>query len=202
MRLRNVDPEVILFDFDGTLVDSEVVHRQIWLDILRAEGVTREIAEEEFLGLPASAIAEHFFGRTQRAVEACDRFEAEEIRRSYEWMSGAREFVRYLGDAGYTLGIVTNSRRAKVDNFLRAEGMETAFDHCVTCDMVEKRKPFPEPYLAAIGRVNVSTDRIIAVEDSATGEKAALAAGLECRMVAPEQGYTLGVWKEKLLLPR
>lgn len=187
----------ILFDFDGTLVDSEIVHREIWLDLLERHGKPRYLREEDYLGLPAYVIAKNLFGEAL-ADQVHKLFEEQEISRDYQWMSGAEEFVRQLHNEGKKLAIVTNSRLEKVTGFLIKKGLSGIFDVIVTCDDIENRKPSPDAYLLALEQLNASPHNSIAIEDSTTGLVAARKAGLRYALVQPQSGYNQNTWRNIL----
>lgn len=187
----------ILLGFDGTLIDSEVVHRKIWIDLFNHYGKPCHLFKENYLGLPAHVIAKKLFGKTL-GNQAHKLFEEQEINRTYQWMPGAEEFIRQLRNEGKTLGIVTNSRLQKVSRFLDTKNANELFDVIVTCDDVTNRKPSPEPYLLALKHLNVHPNHVIAVEDSVTGLNAVRKAGLRYMLVQPQSGYTAKTWNNML----
>lgn len=193
----NVQVENLLIDYDGTLVDSEIVHREIWLDLLEQHGKPREIKDEDFLGLSASVIAQRLF-EPDLASKVLETFEKEELSRDYEWMPGAEAFIKAQHAAGKKLAIVTNSRRAKVTQFLQKQGVSDVFDIIITCDDVQNRKPHPEVYELALKRLGGNADNSVAIEDSVIGLCSAREAGLRYMLVQPQDGYDLNTWSSLL----
>jgi HAD superfamily hydrolase (TIGR01509 family) len=107
----------------------------------------------------------------------------EEVERDVPWREGARELLASLRAAGVPCALVTMSYARFVKPILAALPPDT-FAVVVTGDVVDRGKPHPEPYLAAARDLDVLAADCLAIEDSDTGARSAVAAG--CRvLVAP-----------------
>ena len=108
------------------------------------------------------------------------------VRSSVPWRPGARELLTDLGRHGIPCALVTMSYRSLVEPILAALPAGT-FSAVVTGDEVTRGKPHPEPYLRAAALLSVDPTRCVAIEDSETGTRAAVAAG--CQVIsAPLHG--------------
>ncbi len=176
-------PEAVLWDMDGTLVDTE----PYWIDaefaLAEEYGGTwsteqalnlvgrdlldsgRYISEHMGIGLEPSEIVEKLLdGVVARIDEAVP------------WCPGARELLAGLAEAGVPRALVTMSYRRFVAPVLAALP-EGTFDVVVTGDAVSHGKPHPEPYLKAARELRLDPADCLAIEDSNTGARSAESAG-------------------------
>ncbi len=176
-------PAAVLWDMDGTLVDTE----PYWIaaeQALVAEHGGRWSTEDAhgLVGndLPTSArVLRERGGVDLTPEEIVDRLLDEVVARTRElmpWRPGARELLGQLHDAGMPTALVTMSYRRLAEPVLDALAPRT-FTVSVTGDEVDNGKPHPEPYLAAAAALQVDPAECLAIEDSPTGVASALAAG-------------------------
>jgi HAD superfamily hydrolase (TIGR01509 family) len=176
-------PDAVLWDMDGTLVDTEpywiqsehevvAKHGGTWSDELAMNVVGfdlldagRYIREHSGIDLEPADIVEQLLDRVVRRVEE-----------AVPWRPGAVELLTDLRDHGVRCALVTMSYRRFVDPILA--GLPAgAFEAVVTGDGVTQGKPHPEPYLKAAALLGVDPARTLAIEDSNTGTRSAEAAG-------------------------
>jgi mannitol-1-/sugar-/sorbitol-6-phosphatase len=173
-----------LFDLDGTLVDSEPVHRAAWRSFFASRGW--EVSEETY--------AAHFLGRRGadafRSVDGPWRNEDPEalLQEVLTHLSaestepgtvpGAADLVRSVHAAGAPIAVVTSAPRAWVDEALAFVGVADLVSVVVSAEDVTAGKPDPEGYLAACDRLGVDPAHVAAFEDSVSGVTAAAAAGI------------------------
>jgi HAD superfamily hydrolase (TIGR01509 family) len=101
---------------------------------------------------------------------------------------GAVEAVRRLAGDGYRLAVASSSNRELIDAVLRRLELESVFEVTVSSEEVARGKPAPDVYLEAARRLGVDATRCVAIEDSASGIRAAHAAGM--RVIAyPNRHY-------------
>jgi HAD superfamily hydrolase (TIGR01509 family) len=174
----------VLFDMDGTLVDSEKVW-DLALGELAAEygGTLSTTARLAMVGTSMAesmAILHADLGQPWRdAAGGADRLErrvAELFAAGLEWRAGARALLRDVRAAGLPTALVTSTARRLVDVALGTLGRDS-FDIVVCGDEVDRPKPHPAPYLAAADALGVPIARCVAVEDSPHGVASARAAG-------------------------
>jgi beta-phosphoglucomutase len=178
--------KAVLWDLDGTLVDSEEFHWRSWRDTMRVEGV--ELTYEQFLAsfgqrndriLPAWLGADVDPGRVQRIgddKEAGYRRLAE--THGLTPLPGAREWLSTLRGSGWKQAIASSAPRMNVEMMLRVAGIEGCFDAIVSADDVTIGKPDPQVFLKAAEKVGVPPARCIVVEDAAAGIEGARRAGM------------------------
>jgi mannitol-1-/sugar-/sorbitol-6-phosphatase len=184
-RLPDLDGiHAALFDLDGTLVDSEPVHRAAWRSFFDSRGW--QVSEETY--------ASHFVGR--RGADAFRTVEGPwseedpddllaEVMTHLESVStepgtipGAADLVRSVRGAGVPIAVVTSAMRSWVDEALDFVGVADLVSVVVTAEDVTAGKPDPEGYLAACDRLGVAPADVAAFEDSVSGVTAAANAGI------------------------
>lgn len=179
-------PAAVLWDMDGTLVDSE----RLW-DVSLAElaarlgGSLRQAARDAMVGgsLQSSCalvLRETGHPATPEAVaEAGEWLTArtgELFARDLRWRPGAEDALRTVRAAGLPAALVTSTQRGLTELALDRIGRDH-FAAVVCGDEVAAPKPAPDPYLLAARLLDVPPGRCVAVEDSPTGTEAATAAG-------------------------
>ncbi len=157
----------VLWDMDGTLIDSEDFHWISWRNTLANEGIT--ISREQFLssfGQRNDSIIPRWLG----AASTPERIER--IANAKEELY--RHLVRKDGQA-----IASAAPRANIDTVLEALSATHIFQGIVSADDVHRGKPDPEVFLIAASRVGVPPDRCIVVEDAVAGVQGARSAGMK-----------------------
>jgi HAD superfamily hydrolase (TIGR01509 family) len=184
----------VLFDMDGTLVDSEPV----WDDALRAVarwlgGELSAEARKATLGtnVPVSVRIVHAdVGRPDADPELSARKLVQEAASRFAagltWRPGARELLASVRAAGVPIALVTNTERALVTIAL-GPLVDELFDVSVCGDEVPQAKPAPDPYLAAARLLGVDPAAAVAIEDSPAGTASAEAAGCRVLVVPSEE---------------
>ena len=178
----------VLWDLDGTLVDSGDYHWRAWRDTMRDEGV--DLTYEQFLasfGQRNDRILSNWLGAAadpSRIVRIGDAKEAlyRKIARSegLTVLPGAREWVTRLHDEGWRQAIASSAPRENVEVMIEVVGIRELIDAFVSAEDVTRGKPEPDVFLAAASRLDVPAARCIVVEDAAAGIEAARRAGMRC----------------------
>ncbi|GAA2484036.1 HAD family phosphatase [Terrabacter carboxydivorans] len=177
-------PAAVLWDMDGTLVDTEPYWIQAEHELVAEHGGewNDEFAHQlvgNALEVSAQLIIEKS-GITLTVPEIIDALLGRviaQVERRVPWRPGARELLLELGTLGVPSLLVTMSWRSLADMVV-GRLPEGAFEHLVTGDEVSHGKPHPEPYLAAAGLIGVDPADCIAIEDSPSGVRSATAAGV------------------------
>lgn len=198
----------VIFDVDGTLVDSEQEgHRVAFNDAFAALDLPDRWDRNTYRALldvtGGQARLRAWFDDPRSSVHGLDEERAEALaadlhhRKTDRFLElvaandvparpGAAALVHELGAASMTLAIATTGSRAWVAPLLDNLFPER-FAVLVTGEEVEARKPDPEAYLLALDRLSLPAGEVVAVEDSGPGASAALAASLPCVVVANDE---------------
>lgn len=175
-------PAAVLWDMDGTLIDSE----HYWLQSeqnLAAESASSWSAQDglDLIGMSlydSSKIIKQKIGSTLEPEEIIDRLTDDvnaQLEKAIPWRPGAKELLLDLRKHGVKTALVTMSMRRMALKVVESIPFE-AFDVVVAGDDVTYGKPHPEPYLRAAQLLNVKPQDCVAFEDSITGLKSAEAA--------------------------
>ncbi|MET7671634.1 HAD family hydrolase [Micromonospora luteifusca] len=183
----------MLFDMDGTLVDSE----KLWDVALQelAQEYGGELSADARQSIIGTAMAEsmRILHDDLRQPERDPEISAawinarilELFRSGLRWRPGAFALLRAVRAAAIPTALVTSSPRALVEIALDTLGRDN-FDTVVCGDEVVAAKPHPEPYLTAARLLGVPIERCVAIEDSPTGVASALASGAAVLAVPAE----------------
>ncbi len=189
----------IIFDHDGTLIDTERMHYECWHLILRDYGVEFTLEEyvREHNGVPTSRNAEvliQTYGIDIAATELVARKTAmahtQFAAQPSPLMPFAAETLQRCFDAGHSLAIATGAGHAEIGQTMTAYNLRQFFTAIVTRDDVEQNKPAPDVYLLAQEKLGLTAQDCIAVEDTQAGICAAKDAGLRC--IAVSNAYSSG----------
>jgi HAD superfamily hydrolase (TIGR01509 family) len=177
-------PAAVLFDMDGTLVDSEPVWDEALKELARwLGGELSADARRQTLGTNVEVsvrIVQADVGRPDADPELSGKKLIEEAGARFApglvWLPGARELIDAVRAAGIPTALVTNTERPLVEVAL-GDLVGQLFDVSVAGDEVAHAKPAPDPYLTAARLLGVDPAATVAIEDSPTGTASAVAAG-------------------------
>ncbi|MGN0420454.1 MAG: HAD family hydrolase [Acetatifactor sp.] len=186
--------QAVIFDMDGTLIDTEKYYRRFWPMALAEFGyrMTDEQAlTMRSLGRPfAPRQLKGWFGEDFDYIAVRDRRKAlmEETidREGIERKPGSLELLKRLKQEGMTTAIATATDLERTGKYLKMTGLEGYFDRLISATQVKEGKPSPDIYLYACEQLGVSPEDCIAVEDSPNGVLSAYRAGCKVVMV-PDQ---------------
>lgn len=187
---------LILFDHDGTLVDSEAVHFTLWRKLLSRYGVTLCEAwhNERLVGMPVAQnaidVTDHFsLSVTPEDIAAQKHQLTREYlkNRAFPLITDARKAIVRCYQAGYRLGIVTGGSQLSVEQTLNQHDLRRYISLTVSVEDVKHSKPHPESYQRALSLAGASPEQAVAVEDTMHGMHAAVAAGIRCAVIPTAQ---------------
>lgn len=199
------DIEAVIFDLDGSLVDSMWIWREIDITYLKGFGISLpEKLQADIEGMSFSETAQYFKKRFQipdsveKIMEDWNRMAWDQYTYHVPLKKGAREFVEYCRAKGIRLGIATSNSRQLVENVMGVHGLLDYFDGIVTgCD-VKKGKPAPDVYLEAARKCKISPEKCLVFEDIVPGIMAGKAAGMKVCAVWDEYSSYQNEEKRKL----
>src|SRR6266487_5440920 len=176
----------VLWDMDGTLIDSEDLHWISWRNTLANEGIF--ITHSQFLssfGQPNDSILPQWLGaaatpeRMERIANAKEELYRRRVRRNgISPLPGVAYWLHRLHEEGWLQAIASAAPRANIDAILGALSATHIFQAIVSAEDVHRGKPDPEVYLVAASRVGVAPERCIVVEDAVAGIEGARRAGM------------------------
>ncbi|XP_012842626.1 PREDICTED: haloacid dehalogenase-like hydrolase domain-containing protein Sgpp [Erythranthe guttata] len=195
--------EAVLFDIDGTLCDTDPLHYDAFREMLQEIGFNGGVPiDEDFFvkniaGRHNEDIASILFPDDhERGVKFLDDKEAMFRRFSYrafflilngnyrivkekiEPVKGLHKLTKWIEDRGLKRAAVTNAPRENAELMISLLGLSDFFQALILGSDCEHAKPFPDPYLKALEILNVSKEHTCVFEDSVSGIKAGVAAGL------------------------
>jgi cytidine deaminase len=198
--------KAVLFDMDGVLVDSEEYICKAGILMFREKGLNVEekdfvpfigMGENRYLGGVAESYGFPFDVEKdkKRTYEIYDKITKGKLKP----LAGVNEFIGKCKEKGLKIAVATSADEVKMRINLREIGIPAeTFDATVNGLEVERKKPSPDIYLKAAGRLNIDPKYCLVVEDALSGEKAGKAAG--CKVLAittsfsPAQ-FKLAEWK-------
>jgi sugar-phosphatase len=187
MQVKVPSNGAVIFDLDGTLVDSTVVVERQWTAWARRNGVDPEKLMAVVHGRPSIQTMRMFIPETTvEQAKAFDRIEEEDTD-GLRQIRGARAVVQQCIDRGIRWAIVTSGTNRMANLRLETTGFPKP-DVFVTVEMTRRGKPNPDPFLRAAELLNVQPKGCIVFEDSNPGVLAAKAAGM--RVIALETTTT------------
>lgn len=203
--------EAIIYDVDGTMVNSEPLHVSAWDEALRTLGkelsnlsqnfrqtmagkkpivIAQEMIDELNLSIPASELLErkssHFF---------------EKAKTSLPGMPGAVESIHRFKDAGYKLAIGTSLDKEFLDIVLKSLDVSNFFDVIVTGDQIKNGKPDPETYLKVSNLLGLPPVKCVVFEDAQSGIQSAKAAGAWCIAIENEDAISQDTHEADITIP-
>jgi len=169
----------ILFDFDGVITDTEPQYDiymdelgKKYLDINNLASMVKGVTSQDTLSRHFGHLSPEIINTVKEDIEAFEK------QMSFPPVPGAIEFIDYLKEKGYKIGLVTSSQKFKMKIALDDLKLTDAFDILITADNITEGKPNPMCYLLAAEGLGVNPDTCLVFEDSLFGIEAATNAGM------------------------
>ena len=178
-----------IFDMDGTLLDTERLYQNTWVELAKEFGQTPEPA---FPRAVCGSSGEHMLEiiRTyypdvdaQRFMDSCYARVAQAVETSIPKKPGMEEILSYLRGHGVKLAVASSNAHIQIEKNLRLAGVLDYFDAVVGGDEVENSKPAPDIFLLAAQRIGCAPEDCYVFEDGSNGIHAGAAAGCATVMI-------------------
>lgn len=187
--------KAVIFDLDGTIIDTEKYYRRFWPiaanhfgyymsdeDALSIRSLGRPFAPERLKEILGDDNLDYWAIRDYRK-----KIMEEELKKNgIEVKKGAKKLLDFLRKNGIKSAIATASDLERTNRYLKEVGLFESFDKLISATEVKEGKPSPDIYQFACAKLNLKPDECIAVEDSPNGIISAKSAGLRVIMV-PDQ---------------
>lgn len=176
----------VIWDLDGTLIDSADYHWEAWQEVMAAENFS--ISYEEYVadfgkrndeilrGRLGEHLTDDYIARVSLAKE--EAYRALVRTRGLELLPGAAHWLARLQEDGWMQALGTSAPRGNIDAVFDALDIARFFNAVMSADQVERGKPFPDVFLAAARKLEVAPSDCIVVEDAPAGIEAARRAGM------------------------
>ena len=201
----------VIFDFDGVITDSEILHFRAFNAVLTQHGfqLTRQEYYRDYLGMTDKDCFKALIGegrlriseaQIQGLVRRKTRVFEQLARTEGKIIEGVREFLNALAGAKVPTAICSGALRAEIELILEEARLRDYFDVIVSAEEVAQGKPDPEGFLLALKKLSeqwaepIATESCVVIEDSHWGLRAAEAAGM--RTVAVTNTYDAAQLKQ------
>jgi beta-phosphoglucomutase family hydrolase len=185
--MTNNHKRAVIWDLDGTLIDSSHLHWEAWQKVMESENISltyeQYVADfgkrnDEILrGRLGADLSDEFIARVSLAKEEVYR---DLIRtRGLELLPGARYWLERLKAEGLLQSLATSAPRGNIDAVFAALGIGQYFDAVISSEEVRAGKPEPDVFLAAAAKMGVAPRDCVVIEDAPAGIEAARRAGMK-----------------------
>lgn len=202
------DIEAVIFDVDGTLVDSLYIWGEIDIEFLGSFGIdVPDDYEGVIMGMSFVQVAEYTKNRFELPIDVDEIMSIWNKMAEYKYANevmlkpGAHEFLKLCKNKGIKMGVATSNSRHLVDKLFDRLGMDEFISVVLTGDEVTNGKPAPDIYLKVAEKLKVAPDKCLVFEDVLAGIEAGHNAGMkvcavrdEATMYVDNEKHSMAEW--------
>jgi HAD superfamily hydrolase (TIGR01509 family) len=189
------DIKAVIFDMDGTLIDSLWIWKKVDVEYLKKHEIeVPDDLQKSIAGLSFTETAVYFKNRfnIEDDVETIKLEWQEMVGEYYRTVikikNGVREFLEYLKQNNFKIGMATSSFKSLVDDVLKSNYIYEYFDEIVTTCEVPRDKSFPDVFLETAKRLGIKPEQCLVFEDTHSAVLGARSAGMKVIGVYDEHG--------------
>lgn len=176
----------IIFDMDGVITDSEYTYLISKTEILKEEGIDKEISYQyQFMGTTYEYMWQTMKDELNLPLSIEEYIEKMNSKRKQmiendgvKPIEGAQAFIKKLYDAGFRLAVASSSPKKDIHHVITSLGLNDYFEYLVSGEEVENSKPAPDVFLRAVVLLNSTPEECIVIEDTKNGVLAGKAANI------------------------
>jgi beta-phosphoglucomutase len=189
--MANANQPAVIWDVDGTLVDTAELHFQAWT--ILARDLKKPFTRADFaatFGRRNPEIIHQIFGTSYTDAEVAELGKRKEelyraeARKGVDLLPGVRPLLEGLHGAGFLQGIGSSAPRVNLDLILDLTQTARYFQAIVSSEDTQRGKPDPQVFQVAASKLSVKPTRCVVVEDAVAGVQAARAGGMKCIAVS------------------
>jgi HAD superfamily hydrolase (TIGR01509 family) len=189
--------QAVVFDLDGTLVDTEVVWHEAEDQLVRARGHVYTLdAREHLIGMRIddglTRLKQHY-GFTDSVPDLIDELNRNLMtlldQQGVRTIPGVEKVIDWVVEQKLPRAIASAAPDFLIEDIVHRLGWDEIFKIRCSCDYEANGKPAPDVYLTAARRLGIAPERCLALEDTINGARAAVAAGMTCYAV-PDHKYS------------
>ena len=190
--------QAVIFDIDGTIIDTERIQSESYLKVLSEHGITEtELTTHGTVHIPGEETANTWYrlkirhGIETEVSELAERKRQATIGALNETMDPMPGFLALVEDLrtnNIKIGLASSAKRERIELIVKGMGLDGLLDITVSADDVESTKPAPDPYLLAANLLKVAPEGCVVIEDAEVGIESGVAAGM--KTVAVPNTYT------------
>lgn len=175
------DARAVCFDLDGTLVDTTYLHTVAWWRALDEAGEPRPMSEiHPLIGMGGPELLSELLGHDDDAIVASHGAHFESMHPWVRALPGASALLRTLAEEHIQVVIVSSTHEKDLGALLRPLGCDDVIDEIIHGEEVDHAKPAPDGFSAALDRMGLAPEHVVAVGDAVWDVEAAGRAGIPC----------------------